>query len=69
MANDRISQLPVEVAISPTSGKARTSQLTAEVAISPTSGKARLSELVVEAVYRTNLPTTAKRRFYATIIG
>lgn len=59
MANDRIGQLPVEVALSPTSGKARVGQELVEVALSPTSGKARVGQTLVEAVLA---PTSGKAR-------
>jgi hypothetical protein len=59
MANDRISQAPVEVALSPTSGKARTSQEPAEVILSPTSGQARTSQAPIEVILQ---PTSEKAR-------
>ena len=50
MANDRISQVPVEVILEPTSAKARVSQAPAEVVLLPTTAKARTSQLVVEVL-------------------
>jgi ribosomal protein S27E len=52
MANDRISQEPVEVIVSPTDGKARISQEPVEVIVSPTDGKARISQEPVEVIMR-----------------
>lgn len=59
MANDRISQLPVEAAVSPTSGAARTSQEPVEVAVSPTSGQARISQAPAEVIVS---PTSGRAR-------
>ncbi len=59
MANDRISQLPVEGITAPTSGKARTSQEPVEGIVAPTSAKARESQVVVEGITK---PTSAKAR-------
>lgn len=59
MANDRISQLPVEALVSPDSGKARTSQEPVEALVSPTSAKARVSQEPVEALVS---PTSGKAR-------
>jgi len=56
MANDRISQLPVEVLILPTDALARTSQLPVEVLTLPTSAKARISQLAVEVLVFIGIP-------------
>lgn len=50
MANDRLSQLPVEVLVDPTDAKARVSQEPVEVLVDPTSAKARTSQVVVEVL-------------------
>ena len=65
MANDRLTQLPVEPVVSPTSGKARTSQLPAEAVVSPTSGQARSSQVVSEAVVS---PTSGKARTSQVVV-
>lgn len=50
MANDRLTQLPVEAVIAPTNAKARATQEAAEVVIAPTSAKARQTQLIAEVV-------------------
>ena len=50
MANDRISQLPVEVVTNPTDTKGRISQAPVEVVGNYTEAKGRLSQLAVEVV-------------------
>jgi len=65
VANDRISQLPVEGIVSPTSGKARTSQEPVETVVSPTSGKARPSQTPVEVIVS---PTSGKARISQAVV-
>lgn len=57
MANDRVSQQPVEVVLSPTDVEARTTQAPVEAVLSPTSGKARTSQQTVEAVIQIIYPS------------
>ena len=64
MANDRISQEPVEAVILPTSGKARTSQEAVEAVILPTDAKARTSQLAVEAIVENIVAAGTKMRAY-----
>ena len=64
MANDRISQEPVETILSPTSGKARTSQEPVEAILSPTSAKARASQLVVEVIVENVVTAVTRMRAY-----
>lgn len=52
MANDRLSQLPVEALVSPTDAEARVSQEPVEVLVSPTTAKARSSQVVVEVLVK-----------------
>lgn len=66
MANDRISQLPVEVVVLPTSQKARTSQLPAEVIYQPTTATARNSQLLVEVIVQNE---TIRRPMPSAAIG
>lgn len=65
MANDRISQEPVEVVVLPTSGKGRVSQEPVEAVVSPTSGKGRISQEPVEALV---LPTSQKGRTSQVVV-
>lgn len=51
MANDRITQVPVEVLIDPDDDAARTSQLVVETALAENPA-ARTSQLVVEVVFK-----------------
>jgi hypothetical protein len=46
----RVSQLPVEVIVQPTTQKARVSQLPVEILVQPTTQKARLSQLCIEVL-------------------
>jgi hypothetical protein len=50
MANDRISQLPIETVLAPTSGKGRVSQQAVETVLAPTNAKGRNTQMVIEAV-------------------
>ena len=59
MANDRISQLPVEAAVQPDNAKARTSQDPVEAIVAPDNAKARSSQEPVEAIVA---PDNAKAR-------
>lgn len=66
---DRISQGPVEVAIEPTSQKARVSQEPVEVAIEPTSQKARVSQFAVEVAIGAVIVGGSGARSWAQIVG
>lgn len=65
MANDRVSQLPVEAVVAPTSQKARVSQEPVEAVVAPTNQKARLSQEPVEAVIA---PTSQKARLSQAVV-
>jgi hypothetical protein len=67
MANDRISQLPVETLYSPTSQKAQISQVPVETLYSPTSQKGRVSQLAVEVLVE-NIVLGSGLGFQVTII-
>jgi hypothetical protein len=71
MANDRISQLPVQVVVAPTDAAARLSSQAVQVVVAPTDAELRLSTLAVQVVYPSSNPTTpvAAGRSYAIIIG
>ena len=65
MANDRLSQLPVEVVVSPTSEKARVSHVPVEVVVIELP-PFRLSQLAVEVVM---LPNLQRPSFQGVIIS
>jgi hypothetical protein len=48
----RVTQLPVEVVVKPSTQKARITQLPVEVVVKPTTQKARLTQYAVEVVVR-----------------
>jgi hypothetical protein len=50
VANDRITQIPVEVLVLPDDAKARTTQVPVEALVAPTDAMARVTQVVVEVL-------------------
>jgi hypothetical protein len=60
---ERITQLPVEVLIEPSTTKARLTQFPVEILISPTTTKARVTQLIVEVLIAEGAPPVAGRKY------
>jgi hypothetical protein len=57
----RITQLPVEILIAPSTTKTRLTQLPVEVLVAPSTTKIRVTQFVVEILVAESAPVTGRK--------